>query len=92
MPADRDELLRPFALADPREVEDVLSKGGFQNVRITRQVRQARFVSFADFWEPIRRAVVDLDPPTSACPMLHAPPSFETYRIAWRRSSRGMKS
>ena len=53
MPADRDELLRPFALADPREVEDALSKAGFQNVSITRQVRQARFVSFADFWEPI---------------------------------------
>jgi len=53
MPSDRDELLRPFALADPREVEDVLSEAGFQNVRITRQVRQARFVSFADFWEPI---------------------------------------
>jgi ubiquinone/menaquinone biosynthesis C-methylase UbiE len=53
MPADRDELLRPFALADPHEVEDLLSKAGFQNIHVSRQVRQARFVSFADFWEPI---------------------------------------
>ena len=53
MPADRDELLQPFALADPHEVEDLLSRAGFQNIRVSRQVRQARFVSFADFWEPI---------------------------------------
>jgi ubiquinone/menaquinone biosynthesis C-methylase UbiE len=54
LPADRDELLRPFALADPRVVEESLLKAGFRDVRITREVRQARFVSVEDFWEPIQ--------------------------------------
>jgi ubiquinone/menaquinone biosynthesis C-methylase UbiE len=53
LPADRDELLRPFALADPRVVEDLLAKAGFSGVRTKREVRQARFVSVEDFWEPI---------------------------------------
>jgi len=54
LPADRDELLRPFALADPCVVEDLLLKAGFRDVRITREVRQARFVSVEDFWEPVQ--------------------------------------
>ena len=29
-------------------------KAGFRDVRITREVRQARFVSVEDFWEPIQ--------------------------------------
>jgi SAM-dependent methyltransferase len=53
LPADRDELLRPFALADPGDVEALLVKAGFGDVRITREVRQARFASFEDFWEPV---------------------------------------
>lgn len=52
-PTERDELLRPFALADPGVVEDLLAKAGFSDVRITREVRPARFVSVDDFWEPI---------------------------------------
>jgi ubiquinone/menaquinone biosynthesis C-methylase UbiE len=54
LPADRDELLRPFALADPRVVEDLLVKAGFRDVHITREVRQASFVSVEDFVEPIQ--------------------------------------
>ena len=54
LPADRDELLRPFALADPRVVEDLLVTAGFRDVHITREVRQASFVSVEDFWEPIQ--------------------------------------
>lgn len=54
LPADRDELLRPFAPADPHVVEDLLVKAGFRDVHITREVRQASFVSVEDFWEPIQ--------------------------------------
>lgn len=52
-PAHRDELLRPFALADPHDIEDLLTKAGLQDIHIERAVRRARFVSFEDFWEPI---------------------------------------
>ena len=52
MPTERDELLLPFALANPAEVESILLKAGFRNVRVTREVREARFESFDDFWTP----------------------------------------
>jgi hypothetical protein len=38
---------------DPGVVEDLLAKAGFSDVRITREVRQARFVSVDDFWEAL---------------------------------------
>ena len=52
MPTERDELLLPFALANPAEVESLLFKADFRNVRVTREVREARFESFDDFWTP----------------------------------------
>jgi SAM-dependent methyltransferase len=52
MPTECDELLLPFALANPAEVESLLLEAGFRNVRITREAREARFASFDDFWTP----------------------------------------
>jgi SAM-dependent methyltransferase len=52
MPTQRDELLLPFALANPAEVESLLSEAGFRKVRITREARQTRFASFDAFWTP----------------------------------------
>lgn len=53
LPCDREDLLRPFALADPRQVEQLLAEAGFCQIKITRQIREARFSSFEDFWEPV---------------------------------------
>lgn len=51
--ADREDLLRPFALANPRQVEFLLSEAGFGSVSVGREIREARFASFDDFWEPV---------------------------------------
>jgi len=59
LPADRDELLRPFALADPRVVEELLLKAGFRDVRITRDVRQARARVVRDARESMRQFSAD---------------------------------
>jgi len=59
LPADRDELLRPFALADPRVVEELLLKAGFRDVRITREVRQARARVVRDARESMRQFSAD---------------------------------
>jgi SAM-dependent methyltransferase len=53
LPADRDELLRPFSLADPVRVKRLLCEAGYANVEVRREVRTARFSSFADYWHPV---------------------------------------
>jgi hypothetical protein len=51
-PALRDELLLPFALADPLELLRLLQSAGFRGVEIQRQTRPAHFDSAADFFAP----------------------------------------
>ena len=53
MPADRDELFRPFALADPAVLGHLLAAAGFRDTRVTPIIRKAHFVSFEDFWGPV---------------------------------------
>ena len=54
LPADRDDLLRPFSLARAEEVAMLLRESGFRDVEVRRETRQTNFTSFdADFWEPI---------------------------------------
>jgi ubiquinone/menaquinone biosynthesis C-methylase UbiE len=54
MPADRDDLLRPFSMADPDALSALLRGAAFRDVEVRRETRQTAFTGFdADFWEPI---------------------------------------
>jgi SAM-dependent methyltransferase len=51
-PALREELLLPFALADPAELLLLLQSAGFRESRVSREIRPALFDSAADFLAP----------------------------------------
>ncbi len=53
LPADREELLRPFSLSDPTRVEHLLDEAGFGNIEVRREIRTAHFSSFDDYWSPV---------------------------------------
>lgn len=54
LPADRDDLLRPFSLSDPQANIALFKAAGFADVQIALETQVSRFTSFADdFWEPI---------------------------------------
>ena len=54
LPAERDDLLRPFSLSDPQTSVALFKAAGFNDVRITFETQVSQFTSFSnDFWEPI---------------------------------------
>ena len=53
LPADREELLRPFSLSDAAQVERLLNEGGYGKIDVRREIRTAHFSSFEDYWDPI---------------------------------------
>jgi SAM-dependent methyltransferase len=52
IPALREELLLPFALANPTELLLLLQSVGFRNSRVNRETRPALFDSVPDFLAP----------------------------------------
>lgn len=52
LPANREELLIPFSLADPAQLLQLMERAGFQNPTVQQEIRVARFDSPADFMEP----------------------------------------
>jgi len=55
LPADRDELLLPFALADPVQLKQLLTAAGFRHNQVTRQIHSAHFESRDDFLGPFEQ-------------------------------------
>jgi ubiquinone/menaquinone biosynthesis C-methylase UbiE len=53
MPQERGELLRPFSLANPQTLHELLASAGFRNITIALASREARFRNFEDYWEPV---------------------------------------
>ena len=53
LPADREELLRPFSLSDAAQVERLLNERGYGKIDVRREIRTAHFSSFEDYWDPI---------------------------------------
>ena len=53
VPSRRDIVQLSFALADSRELEDLLSSAGFRDVHVERQSREGAFDSLDDYWAPI---------------------------------------
>jgi ubiquinone/menaquinone biosynthesis C-methylase UbiE len=56
LPSARDELLLPFALANPAEVLRLLESAGFHGNHVKRETRDAHFESAADFLEPYEQS------------------------------------
>src|SRR6185503_2138795 len=52
LPADREELLLPFSLADPAHLLQLMERAGFQQTTVQQEARVALFDSPADFMEP----------------------------------------
>lgn len=52
LPVAREELLLPFALANPAEVRRLLDLAGFRDNHVKRETCHAHFESAADFLEP----------------------------------------
>ena len=55
LPSLRDELLLPFALADPLELGRLIKLAGFQGARVELESRRAHFESVEDFLDPYER-------------------------------------
>ncbi|SRR6266496_5014268 len=53
VPAQRDIAQLSFALADSRQLEDLLTGAGFGDVHVERQSREGAFDSLDDYWAPI---------------------------------------
>jgi ubiquinone/menaquinone biosynthesis C-methylase UbiE len=53
LPAHRDRLHLPFALADAERLERMLVGTGFQDVRVRRETRSVTFESFGAYWASI---------------------------------------
>jgi ubiquinone/menaquinone biosynthesis C-methylase UbiE len=53
LPADRDELYRPSALADPEHLQRLLTRAGFTDASVTVERRRLAFDSFEEYWEGI---------------------------------------
>jgi ubiquinone/menaquinone biosynthesis C-methylase UbiE len=52
LPANREELLIPFSLADPAHLLQLMERAGFQKPTVQQEIQVARFDSPADFMEP----------------------------------------
>ena len=52
LPANRDELMLPFSLADPAHLLQLMERAGFQDCEVQQENRVARFHSLADFMDP----------------------------------------
>jgi len=52
VPSLRDELLLPFALANPTKLHGLLQVAGFRGIRVDRQTRSVLFDSVLDFLAP----------------------------------------
>ena len=55
LPAQREELLQPFSLADPETIADLLRAAGFRHVIVEHVRRPARFDTVADLFEPFEQ-------------------------------------
>lgn len=55
LPAQREVVLEPFALADPDVVTGLLRAAGFRDVTIRRELRTAQFESVDDFFDPFEQ-------------------------------------
>jgi SAM-dependent methyltransferase len=55
LPSVRDELLLPFALADPAELGRLVASAGFQDTQVELESRRAQFESVEDFLDPYER-------------------------------------
>jgi len=53
LPELRAELLRPFSLADPDILRQMLEGAGFAGVSVALDRQTSTFASFEDFWDPI---------------------------------------
>src|SRR5712692_4951176 len=53
LPDQREALHLSFALADRAQLEHLLRRAGFRDVRVKREMRQGTIESFGDYWAPI---------------------------------------
>lgn len=53
LPAEHDDLLRPFSMSDPVRVEHLFHEAGFKGIEVRREVRSSHFASFEDYWDPV---------------------------------------
>jgi len=56
LPDQREVLHLMFSLANSGHLERLLAAAGFREIRVTRETREHRFASFADYWAPIEVA------------------------------------
>ena len=60
LPEHAKTLHLSFALADATQLEQMLGAAGFSDVRVTRETRQGRIPSFAEYWAPIEAGIGSL--------------------------------
>jgi SAM-dependent methyltransferase len=53
LPAERDALFRPSALADPDHLRTLLTRAGFTDVSVTPERRSLAYDSFEEYWQAI---------------------------------------
>ena len=57
-----------FALADAEQLERLMEAAGFREISVRREVREARFETFDDYWAPIEEGAGSLPQAYGALP------------------------
>ena len=57
LPEQRSIVYLSLALADPKQLEQLLAGAGFRDIRVERETREYTIESFDDYWETIEAGI-----------------------------------